>query len=128
MIGTVDATGRVMFRADVAPAELLAQPSIGMSRLWPWIRRRDKRTSILQALIVKEGYGLELIERVKALTNGRVVLVQGRVYGLLRGLERDGLIRSYDREAVLERGGRPRRYYELTEKGRRVASEVTKTI
>lgn len=83
----------------------------------------DTRTALLQALMQGDGYGLELIERVKAATGGRLVLLQGRVYPLLRSLEADGLLRSYDGDPLPERGGRPRRYYELTAKGRRAAKE-----
>lgn len=81
----------------------------------------DTRTALLQALISKEGYGLELIERVRTLTKGKVSLLQGRVYPLLRELEDAGLLRSYNGDPLPERGGRPRRYYELTAEGRRVA-------
>jgi PadR family transcriptional regulator PadR len=88
----------------------------------------DTRTAILQALISKEGYGLELIDRVRDMTKGKVVLLQGRVYPLLRELEREGLLRSYDGPPLAERGGRPRRYYELTAEGRRVARQEAAAI
>lgn len=81
----------------------------------------DTRTAILQALVKGESYGLELIDRVYELTNRRIKLMQGRVYPVLRQLERDGLLRSFDGEKVQDRAGRPRRYYELTAEGRRVA-------
>jgi PadR family transcriptional regulator PadR len=81
----------------------------------------DTRTALLQALIPKAGYGLELIDRVRERTRGKLILLQGRVYPLLRDLESEGLLRSYDGDALPERGGRPRRYYELTAEGRRVA-------
>lgn len=88
----------------------------------------DTRTALLQALISKEGYGLELIERVRTLTQGKVTLLQGRVYPLLRDLERDGLLRSYEGNPLPERGGRPRRYYELTAEGRRIARDEATAI
>jgi PadR family transcriptional regulator PadR len=69
------------------------------------------------------GYGLEIIERVKERTSGAIVLTEGNVYPALKSLEREGLLRSYDGEPIPERGGRPRRYYELTGEGRRVATE-----
>jgi PadR family transcriptional regulator PadR len=79
------------------------------------------RAALLQALVIGRGFGLELIDRVKERTNGVVSLGQGSVYPALRALEDDGLVKSYDGEPVPERGGRPRRYYELTAKGRRAA-------
>lgn len=79
------------------------------------------KAALLQALISKPGYGLDLIERVKNRTKGAVVLHQGSIYPALRDLERQGLLRSWDGETTPDRGGRPRRYYELTAEGRRAA-------
>jgi PadR family transcriptional regulator PadR len=81
----------------------------------------DTRTALLQALIQGESYGLELIERVAKSSKGRVTIVQGTVYPILREMEAEGLVRSWDGDPVAERAGRPRRYYELTAKGLRAA-------
>ncbi len=81
------------------------------------------RTAILMSLIGGRGFGLEIIQRVRERSNGKIVLNEGSVYPALKALERDGLLRSYDGEPMPERGGRPRRYYELTGEGRRVATE-----
>jgi PadR family transcriptional regulator len=75
-----------------------------------------------------ESYGLEVIERVREMTGGKVKLMQGRVYPILRELEADGFIRSYNGAPLQERGGRPRRYYEITAEGRRVATAEAKAI
>lgn len=83
----------------------------------------DSKTALLQALVSGEGYGLELIERVRERTQGRVRLGQGTIYPALRELERDGLVESFEGETVPERGGRPRIYYRLTGAGRRAAFE-----
>jgi len=88
----------------------------------------DTRTAILQALVSGESYGLEVIQRVSTMTGGKVRLLQGRVYPVLRQLEADGFLRSWDGEPVPERGGRPRRYYELTAEGRRAARADAKAI
>lgn len=79
------------------------------------------KAALLQALITGPGFGLDLIERVKERTKGAVSLHQGSIYPALRALEREGLLRSWDGETTPERGGRPRRYYELTAEGRRAA-------
>jgi PadR family transcriptional regulator PadR len=81
----------------------------------------DTHTALLQALIQGQSYGLELIERVAKSTNGRVRILQGSVYPVLRGMEAAGLVTSHDGEPLAERAGRPRRYYELTAKGLRAA-------
>lgn len=88
----------------------------------------DTTTAILQALLDGEAYGLEVIERVRAATNGKVLMLQGSVYPALRSLEADGLVEGHWGEALAERGGRPRRYYTLTAEGRRVAREEAKAI
>jgi PadR family transcriptional regulator PadR len=79
------------------------------------------KAALLQALVQGEGFGLELIERVKERTNGEILLHQGSVYPALRALEREGLVESYEGEPLPERGGRPRRYYHLTAEGARAA-------
>lgn len=81
------------------------------------------RAALLQALIRADGYGLELIERVREATNGSLVLGQGSVYPALRDLEREGMIESYEGQPLLERGGRPRIYYRITALGQRAAQE-----
>ena|SRR5437868_1213136 len=88
----------------------------------------DPRTALLQALVEGENYGLELIELVKKRTNGRLKIPQGSVYPVLRSLEADGLLESYDGEPLPERGGRPRRYYKLTAEGLRAAREEAKAV
>jgi len=88
----------------------------------------DTKSALLQALISGEGYGLELIERIRARTEGKVALLQGRVYPALRELEIDGLVKSYETEPLAERGGRPRRYYRLTAEGRRAALLQQKAV
>jgi PadR family transcriptional regulator PadR len=81
------------------------------------------RTAILMSLRGGRGFGLEIIERVRDRTHGKIILNEGSVYPALKALERDGFLRSFDGEPMPERGGRPRRYYELTGEGRRVARE-----
>ena len=44
------------------------------------------KAALLQALIRGEGYGLDLIDRVKERTKGKVKIHQGNVYPALRDL------------------------------------------
>jgi PadR family transcriptional regulator PadR len=83
------------------------------------------RAALLQALTVP-GYGLDLIERVRRGSRGRILLRMGSVYPALLALERAGLVRR--RSAVDRRRGRPRRYYELTVAGVRAAAEQREAI
>lgn len=86
------------------------------------------KAALLQALIQGEGYGLELIDRVEQRTEGKVRLHQGSVYPALRGLEREGLVESYEGPLLPERGGRPRRYYRLTAQGSKAALEQRRAV
>ena len=86
------------------------------------------KAALLQALISGPGYGLDLIERVKKQTQGRLVLGQGSVYPQLRDLEQEGLLDSYEGDPMPERGGRPRRYYRLNAKGAKAAMEQREIV
>ena len=72
------------------------------------------RAAILLALD-DPGYGLQIIDRIRERTAGRVRLRIGSVYPALRALEKERLVRSWEVPAL--KGGRRRRYYELTVKG-----------
>jgi PadR family transcriptional regulator PadR len=81
------------------------------------------RAALLHALVEGDGYGLELIERLRERTRGRLSLGQGSIYPALRDLEREKLVSSYEGDATPERGGRPRIYYKITALGRRSVRE-----
>lgn len=85
--------------------------------------RIDPKTALLQALISGDGFGLELMERVKDTTNGTLRLGPGTIYPALRDLERDGLVETYRADPLPERRGRPRIYYSITADGRRAFFE-----
>jgi DNA-binding PadR family transcriptional regulator len=72
------------------------------------------RTAVLLALD-RPGYGLQIIERVREHTAGRIRLRLGSVYPALRDLREQGLVRSWG--APNPKRGRRRFYYELTPKG-----------
>jgi PadR family transcriptional regulator, regulatory protein PadR len=78
--------------------------------------------AILAVLMHGKSYGLEIIDKVRERTKGAVSLNEGSVYPALKAMEKEGLLKSFDGEPVPERGGRPRRYYELTGEGRRAAT------
>lgn len=88
----------------------------------------NAKAALLQALIRGEGYGLQLIERVKEHSGGTVKLHQGNTYPALRELEKEGLVKSWEADPAPERGGRPRRYYRLTAAGQRAATQHAATV
>ncbi|MGH3662845.1 MAG: PadR family transcriptional regulator [Micromonosporaceae bacterium] len=69
---------------------------------------------ILTALADGPRHGYGIIGEVSEMSNGRVKLRPGTLYGALDRLTTDGLI-NVEREEVT--GGRLRRYYQLTDDG-----------
>ncbi len=72
--------------------------------------------AVLQLLAGGERYGYELVRLLERQSNGVLAMGQGTLYPLLYNLEAKGLITSRVRPGP---NGRPRRYYRLTDRGRR---------
>jgi DNA-binding PadR family transcriptional regulator len=80
------------------------------------------RPMILAILSRGEDYGYSLIQKVKDISGGQLQWTDGMLYPVLQRMEMDGLIRS---KWKISDGNRPRRYYNITEKGRKeLASEL----
>jgi PadR family transcriptional regulator PadR len=62
-------------------------------------------------------YGYEITQRVKELSDGRILLTEGALYPTLHKLEAEGLLKT---ETVMM-GKRIRKYYALTTEGRSLA-------
>jgi PadR family transcriptional regulator len=75
------------------------------------------RAALLQALREGPAYGRELVRRIARATSGRVRFAEGSIYPALRRLLASRLVRSWSVVPGRRRGGRARRYYELTERG-----------
>ena len=60
-------------------------------------------------------YGYEMTKRLRV--RGLSIVGEGSIYPLLGRLERDGLVDTY---RAASNGGPPRKYYRLTDDGRRV--------
>ncbi len=87
------------------------------------------RPLLMLGLLRKRSYGLELIRTIETLTGGGIGrLREGSVYRMLGQLEREGLARSQYGEPLPERGGRRRKYYELTVSGRRQAIALKREL
>lgn len=72
--------------------------------------------AILRLLEGGERYGYELVDLLERRTDGILAMGQSTLYPLLYNLEAKGLIVA--RAAVAD-NGRPRKYYRLTDKGKR---------
>lgn len=79
----------------------------------------------LQTIILKvlkdhgKMYGYEITQRVKELSDERILLTEGALYPALHRLENEGILKT---ETVMI-GKRVRKYYALTTEGRSLAKE-----
>jgi len=72
-----------------------------------------------------EMYGYELVEALARQSNGVLAMGQSTLYPLLYNLQAKGLVKAHWRTAQNADGGRDRKYYTLTDRGRtRLASET----
>jgi PadR family transcriptional regulator PadR len=77
--------------------------------------------TIILKLLKDQGrmYGYEITQRVKGLSEGRLLLTEGALYPTLHKLEADGLVKT----ELVALGKRVRKYYTLTTVGQRSAQE-----
>ena len=77
----------------------------------------------LQTIVLKvlkdhgKMYGYEITQRVKDLSDGRILLTEGALYPTLHKLEAEGLLKT----EIMNIGKRIRKYYTLTAEGRAIA-------
>jgi len=75
----------------------------------------------LLALLAKEQkYGFQIIRELRDRSDGFFDLKEGTLYPALRRLEERGFVESH---WVEPESGNPRKYYRITERGRRALSE-----
>jgi PadR family transcriptional regulator, regulatory protein PadR len=79
----------------------------------------------LQTIVLKvlkdhgKMYGYEITQRVKELSDGRLLLTEGALYPTLHKLEAEGLLKT----ETVAIGKRVRKYYSLTAEGRSLAKD-----
>ena len=74
---------------------------------------------ILSVLQDSDKYGYEMIVSLAQRSDNAFEMKEGTLYPLLHGMENEGLIRAYGQETP---SGRQRKYYTLTDAGRRELS------
>ncbi len=85
----------------------------------------DLLRGTLQTIILKvlkdqgKMYGYEITQRVKELSDEKIVLTEGALYPALYKLEADGLVKV----EVMTIGRRIRKYYTLTNAGKALAKD-----
>jgi len=78
--------------------------------------------NILLALADSEKHGYGIMLEVEANTNGQVLMGPGTLYGSIKRMLKAGLIEESDERADPEMDDQRRKYYKLTNLGRRVLS------
>jgi PadR family transcriptional regulator PadR len=92
-------------------------------RDWAAEMKRGSLELCLLALLGGERkYGFQLLKELKELSEGFFDLKEGTLYPALRRMEERGYLAS---EWVTRREGIPRKYYELTPRGREALQEAT---
>ncbi|MFI5909279.1 PadR family transcriptional regulator [Dactylosporangium sp. NPDC051541] len=86
---------------------------------------REPTFLVLTALAAAPQHGYSILDDVRRISEGRVRLQAGTLYGILDRLRADGLI-EVDREEVV--ASRLRRYYRLTGIGRDLLSAETERL
>lgn len=87
--------------------------------------RSLKPVDFLVLLVLSDGerHGYGIVQDVARDTGGRIRLVPGNLYGVLRRLLEDGLVRESSRRPAPDLDDRRRRYYAITNSGRRALAE-----
>ena len=83
---------------------------------------------ILVSLVPGPQHGYAIMQDVRVLSGGRVVLSTGTLYGGLRRLLERGWIRRAGDEPDIEETGRVRKAYVLTDLGRRILDAETERL
>jgi len=81
-------------------------------------------TKLIILSILKEGedYGYNIIQKVKSASDGFLEWSDAMLYPVLQKMEKDGRISS---RWIISEGSRHRKYYQITEKGRKdLAAEM----
>ncbi|MDF2800861.1 MAG: PadR family transcriptional regulator [Anaerocolumna sp.] len=75
---------------------------------------------ILKLLDKKDMYGYQMIEQLHKQSNETFELKAGTLYPILHGLEREGMLESYEEGAD---SARVRKFYHITKKGKKLLIE-----
>lgn len=90
-------------------------PSLKFKKLPPLMRGAGP-VAVMRLLAGGEKYGYELVKLLESRSEGVLAMGQSTLYPLLYNLQAKGLV---DARVDLAEGGRARKYYRLTDKGKR---------
>jgi len=93
-----------------------------ISQEWTAELKKGSVQLCLLALLTKEQkYGFQIVKELRELSDGFFDLKEGTLYPALRRLEEKGFVQTH---WVEPETGIPRKYYRITERGRRALSEA----
>ena len=75
---------------------------------------------VLSLLASEDMYGYQMIAQLEERSDHTFSMKEGTLYPILHTLEKDGAVKSYEKEAPT---GRMRKYYRITRKGLRLLDE-----
>lgn len=78
---------------------------------------------VLHLLSMADMYGYEMIAALEKKCDSTFTMKEGTLYPILRGLENSGAVTAYRQVSP---AGRERKYYHLTERGRKQLAEETR--
>ena len=83
-----------------------------------------KRIEFLVLVVLADGenHGYRIVQEISRLTGGRVKVLPGNLYAVLRRLTEDGLLVEASRKPAPELADKRRRHYQITGFGKRVLS------
>jgi PadR family transcriptional regulator PadR len=86
---------------------------------------KDLKTGFLSLIILQiinkstePIYGYKIIKSIEDLSDGRMNIIEGTLYILLKSLQNQNLVKSYWGPSTI--GGPPRKYYEITKVGKKI--------
>ncbi len=86
------------------------------------LKKGSVQLCLLALLAREQKYGFQVVKELRDLSDGFFDLKEGTLYPALRRLEERGFVQSHWVEP--EAGGIPRKYYRITDKGRRALAEA----
>jgi PadR family transcriptional regulator PadR len=86
------------------------------------LRKGSARVLILTMLAEKPMYGYQIVKELKRRSKGYFVFKEGTLYPALHGMEKEGLLTS---EWQVVQKGPSRKYYHITEEGRKALAAST---
>ena len=87
-----------------------------------WLSRTEEMILLSVANLGEKAYGLAIRDYLNNLSQKRFSV--GAIYVPLERLSERGLLSTREAEPTPERGGRSKRYYQLSEKGQQALEEV----